>query len=295
MRVFLTGATGFVGSAILPELLSAGHQVLGYARSDEAAAKLIALGAEVQRGELTDIASLTKGAKSCDGVIHTAFIHDFSKFTENVEIDRLATIALVEALAGTGKPLITTSGLALLPPGRTATEADTPISPDLPRAAAEQIVISSATQGIRSAVVRLSPSVHGAGDHGFVPMLINTAREKGYAAYIGDGANLWPAVHRHDAAVLYRLVLDQAPAGLRWHGVAEEGVPMRDIARAIGQGLGISVKSLTEAEGEAYFTWFLRFASMNVSASSAATRNQLGWQPTGPGLLADISSAGYFS
>jgi len=293
MRVFLTGATGFVGSAILPELLAAGHQVLGYARSDEAAAKLTAQGAEVQRGELTDLASLTAGAKASDAVIHTAFIHDFSKFMENVEIDRLATIALVEALAGTGKPLITTSGLALLPPGRTATEADAPISPGLPRAAAEEIVITAVKNGIRSAVVRLSPSVHGAGDHGFVPHLINLAREKGYAAYIGEGANLWPAVHRLDAGTLYRLVLENGAGGLRWHGVAEEGVPMRDIATAIGQGLNIPVKSLTEAEAEAYYGWFLRFAGMNVPSSSAATRKLLGWQPSGPGLLDDIRNAGY--
>ena len=294
MKVFVTGATGFVGSAILPELLAAGHQVLGYARTDEAAAKLTAQGAQVQRGELTDLASLTAGAKASDAVIHTAFIHDFSKFMENVEIDRLATIALVEALAGTGKALITTSGLAFLPPGRLATEADVPVSPELPRAAAEEMVIAAAGQGVRSAVVRLSPSVHGAGDHGFVPRLVALAREKGFAAYVGEGANLWPAVHRLDAGALYCLVLEQAPGGLRWHGVAEEGVPMRDIAGAIGQGLNIPVRSLTEAEGAEYFDWFLRFACMNVPSSSAATRKLLGWHPSGPGLLADIRDAGYF-
>jgi len=294
MRVFLTGATGFVGSAILPELLAAGHQVLGYARSDDAAAKLTALGAEVQRGELTDLASLTAGARASDAVIHTAFIHDFSKFMENVEIDRLATIAFVEALAGTGKTLITTSGLAFLPPGRVATEADVPVSPDMPRAAAEEMVIAAAAQGIRSAVVRLSPSVHGAGDHGFVPRLIDFAREKGFAAYVGEGANVWPGVHRLDAGALYRLVLEHAAGGLRWHGVAEEGVPFRDIATAIGQGLNIPVRSVSGAEAEAYFTWFLRFASMDVPSSSAATRKLLGWQPKNPGLLADISTAGYF-
>jgi len=213
---------------------------------------------------------------------------------ENVEIDRLATIALVEALAGSGKALITTSGLAFLPPGRQLTEADVPVSLDLPRAAAEEITIAAAGQGIRAAVARLSPSVHGAGDHGFVPLLINLAREKGYAAYVGEGANRWPAVHRLDAAALYRLVLEQAPGGLRWHGVAEEGIPFRDIATAIGQGLNIPVKSLTAAEAEAYFTWFLPFASMDIPSSSAATRKRLGWQPSGPGLLADIANAGYF-
>lgn len=293
MRVFLTGATGFVGSAILPELLAAGHQVLAYARSDGTAAKLTALGAQVQRGELTDLASLTAGAKASDAVIHTAFIHDFSKFMENVEIDRLATRALVEALAGSGKTLITTSGLASLQHGRTATEADLPISPEIPRVAAETMVIDAASQGIRSAVVRLAPSVHGAGDHGFVPLLINLAREQGYAAYVGDGGNLWPGVHRLDAGTLYRLILEQAAAGLRWHGVAEEGVPMREIAGAIGQGLNIPVKSLNAEEAEAYFTWFLRFASMNIPTSSTVTRKLLGWQPTGPGLLADMR-ANYF-
>jgi nucleoside-diphosphate-sugar epimerase len=295
MRVFLTGATGFVGSAILPEVLAAGHQVLGFARSDDAAAKLAAQGVEMQRGELTDLASLTAGAQACDAVIHTAFIHDFAKFMENVEIDRIATQTLIAALAGTGKTFINTSGVAFLPPGRLATETDVAVSPDLPRVAAEEMTIAAAKHGIRSAVVRLSPSVHGAGDHGFIPLIIAMARQHGFAAYIGEGDNVWPAVHRRDAGKLYQLVLDKAEGGQRWHGVAEQGVKMRDIANAIGQGLGIPVKSLTAEEGEAYFTWFLRFAMLDVPASNDATRTRLGWQPTGPGLIEDISKAGYFS
>jgi len=299
MRVFVTGATGFIGSAIVGELLPAGHQVLGLARSDAAASTLAGLGIEAHRGELSDADTLAAGARACDGVIHTAFNHDWSTSREAAaETDRRAVEALAGALEGSAKPLVVTSGtlmLALLAPGRTGTEADAPGSSAIPRAASELAVQAAAGRGVRASVVRLSPTVHGAGDHGFVPMLIDIARRTGISGFVGDGANRWPAVHRLDAARLFRLALEKAAPGARLHGVAEEGVPMRAIAETIGTALGLPVKSLTEDEAQAHFDWLARFVALDNPTSSALTRSSLGWRPQEPELLTDMRDSGYFA
>jgi len=296
MRVFVTGATGFIGSAVVHELLAAGHRVLGLARSDEAAATLAGLGVDVQRGELADTDSLAAGARACDGVIHTAFIHDFSTYEANAETDRRALDALARALEGTGKPLVATSATAVIASGGIGTELDAPMVEGHGRIrGASEAVLSAAEHGVRVSVVRLSPSVHGAGDHGFVPMLIGFARRTGFAAYVGDGANRWPAVHRLDAARLFRLALEKAPAGSRLHGAAEEGVAMRAIAETIGAGLGLPVRSLTKDEARAHFGWMANFVAIDNPVSSAITRETMGWRPEQPGLLTDMREAGYFS
>jgi nucleoside-diphosphate-sugar epimerase len=302
MRVFLTGATGFIGTAVVRELLAAGHEVLGLARSDAAADTLSLMGKNgrvmAHRGDLTDTASLVSGARACDGVIHTAFDHgflsDFSKFQASADLDRLALEAMAGALEGTGKPLVATSGTALIAAGRLATENDTPAAGGPGHVRMSERVLASAGRGVRAAIVRLPPSVHDQGDHGFVPMLIETARSKGFSAFIGDGANLWPSVHRVDAARVFRLALEKAAPGAQVHGVAEEGIAFSAIAGAIGAGLGVPVRSVSAEEARAHFGAFAGFAGVDNPTSSAITRETLGWQPQETGLLADMK-AHYFS
>ncbi|GAB2175554.1 SDR family oxidoreductase [Dongia sp. agr-C8] len=293
MRVFVTGATGFVGSAVVQELIESGHAVIGLVRSDAGAKALAATGATVHRGDVQDLNSLQSGAAQADAVIHTAFIHDFTKFKESCEIDRRAIAAMGETLAGSSKPLIVTSGTGLLPSGRRTTEEDTP-GEGLPRVATEEAAAGVQARGVNVSVMRLPPSVHGDGDHGFVPMLIAMAHEKGASAYIGDGNNRWGAVHRLDAARLYRLVLERGNGPARYHATAEEGVPFKEIAGVIGRRLGLPVVSKSPEEAQAHFTWFAHFAALDNRASSARTRAITGWEPTGPGLIADIDRDAYF-
>jgi len=293
MRVFVTGATGFIGTAVVRELIDAGHQVLGLARSDAGAKSLIAAGADVHRGSLEDLESLRSGATAADGVIHTAFIHDFNNYAPAAEADRRAIETLGGALAGSDRPLIVTSGTLLVQgQGSLATEEDGS-NPNFPRKS-EATALALAARGVRSSVLRLSPSVHGNGDHGFVPRLISIAREKEVSAFIGDGLNRWPTVHRLDAAHLYRLMLEKGSAGARYHGVADEGVPTREIAEAIGRGLNVPVVSKSGEEAADHFGWIARFFSIDGPASSALTQRQLGWRPVQPGLIADLSAAHYF-
>ena len=295
MRVFVTGATGFVGSAVVQALLQAGHQVLGLARSEASAQALTDAGADVHRGSIEDLQSLASGAAQADGVIHTAFIHDFSQFLENCEKDRLAIGALGAALKGTDKPLIVTSGTALVSNGQLATENDLPDPQGQnPRIASDQAAAALAEQGVHVSLVRLPPSVHGAGDHGFVPMIIAMAREKGESAYIGAGQNLWPAVHRLDAARVFVLALEKGASNAIYHANSEEGVPFCEIATLIGKHLNLPVVSKNAQEAGEHFGWFTHFASLNNPTSSQITREVLGWKPEHQDLLTDIDTAGYF-
>jgi len=299
MRVFVTGASGFIGSAVVRELLGAGHEVTGLARSDTSAAALAAAGAKVHRGALDDLDSLGDGAQAADGVIHLAFIHDFSDYAAAGAADLRAVETMGAALDGTGKPFVITSGtlmLTIIAPGRLGTEQDTagPESSSFPRIASESAVLALAERGVRSSVVRLSPTVHGTGDHGFVPRLINIAREKGVSAYVGDGSNRWPAVHRLDAARLYCLALEQAAAGSVLHGAAEEGVPFRDIAGVIGRHLGLPVVSISPDEAGAHFGFMSAFVPLDNPTSNALTRELLGWQPVHPALIPDLEAGHYF-
>jgi nucleoside-diphosphate-sugar epimerase len=294
MRVFVTGATGFIGTAIVQELISAGHQVLGLARSDAAASALTAARAEVHRGDLEDLDSLRSGAAASDGVIHAGFIHDFTRFKEVCEVDRLAIETIGNVLAGSGRPLIVTSGAALVSPGSLAAETIIPpFNPAWPRAS-EQAADAAAALGVRASVVRLSPSVHGDGDlHGFVPILINIAREKGVSAYIGEGHNRWNAVHRLDAAHLFRLALEHAVAGRRFHGVGEEGIAFKAIAEAIGKQLNIPVTSVSPEAAATHFGWVGGIVALDCPASNQLTREGLNWHPTQPTLLADLEQGIY--
>ena len=276
MRVFVTGATGFVGSAVVEDLIQAGHQVLGLARSDEAAATLTGLGAEVQRGSLLDIDSLITGAKACDGVIHTSFIHDFSNMPESAKTDLAAIEAIGAALAGSGKPFVVTSAIGILQPGRISVESDAPMagSAGSYRIPSELAALALAGSAVRASVVRLPPSVHGDGDHGFIPALIGTARKQGSSAYIDDGMTRWPAVHRRDAARLYRLALEGGVAGTVYHAVGEQGVATREIAGVIGRRLNLPVVAVSEDHVAAHFGWMGRFFGMDCPASSEQTRQQ---------------------
>jgi nucleoside-diphosphate-sugar epimerase len=299
MRVFVTGASGFIGSAIVQELIGAGHQVLGLARSDAAAKSLADAGATVHRGSLNDLDSLRRGAAASEGVIHTAFIHDWkyiADYAAACETDRLAVEAIGASLSESGRPFVVTSGTALLKPGRVGTEED---APDLSSAAAlriasEEAALSMASRGVRVSVVRLAPAVHGDGKAGFVSVLIGLAREKGVSAYVGDGLNRWPSVHRLDAVRLYRLALEKGTAGARFHGIADEGVPVRDIAQVIGRRLHIPVVAKSPAEAAEHFGWFAHFAAIDTPASNRRTQERLGWRPTHPALISDLEGASYF-
>ncbi|OJZ72286.1 3-beta hydroxysteroid dehydrogenase [Mycobacterium paraffinicum] len=295
MHVFVTGASGHIGSAVVDELVQAGHHVSGLARSDESAAALAAKGVRAHRGDLDDLDGLQSAAAASDGVIHLAFKHDFDNFVAAAESDLRAVEAIGEALVGSGRPFVSTSGtllLSLLGQGGLATEHDT--VPGGPRVDSENAVIALAERGVRSSVIRLSPLVHSNLDHhGFTSHLVSTARSTGVSAYLGDGANRWPAVHTLDAAHLYRLALEKAPAGTRLHGVADEGVPFRDIAAVIGRHLGVPAVSIP-AEEAGHFGFLALFAALDNPTSSALTRKVLEWQPEGPGLLEDLEAGHYF-
>jgi nucleoside-diphosphate-sugar epimerase len=290
MHVFMTGATGFIGSVVVEELRAAGHRVTGLARSDEAAAKLAGWGVVVRRGDVDDAAGLAEAAHASDGVIHCAFGSDFSRYPEMGEIDLAAVSAMADALAGSGKPLVVTSGMTAGVVGRLATEADPAQTEGMlsVRGRPEARALEAAQQGVRGMVVRLPPSVHDVGQQGLVTMLIAMARQAGLSPYVGDGANRWPAVHRRDAARLFRLALERGEPGQRLHAVGEEAVTARAIAEAIGRKLGLPTRSLTPDEAPAHFGWLAAFAANDFPASSAATQGSVGWTPTHPGLIAGL-------
>lgn len=297
MKVFVTGATGFIGSAVVNELLGAGHQVLGLARNETSAQKVINVGAEVHYGDLNDLESIKSGAQSADGIIHLGFIHDFTRFAEVCAIDKQVIETIGEAIMGTEKPFLVTSGTAIVAQPEIVSEHQR-ISPTShnPRIASEIAVDIIAEKGCKVAVVRLPPSVHGEGDlHGFVPILVNLAREKGKAGVINGGQNVWPAVHRLDAARAFRLALESSwPSGTRFHAVAEQGIEMKTIAGLISQHLDVPLVSLSTEEAAEYFTWFVHFASFNNPTSSEITKAMLNWEPTAPSLIEDLETKVYF-
>jgi nucleoside-diphosphate-sugar epimerase len=293
MRVFVTGASGWIGSAVVPELIGAGHQVLGLARSDSSAAAVAAAGAEVLRGDLDDLDALRGGAAGSDGVIHLAFIHDFTQFEDSIAADRRAIETMGAVLEGSGKPLVIASGTPAVP-GRVATERDEPAAsgPLAARAATARAALGMAARGVRSSVMGLPRTVHGDGDHhGFIARLIGIARDKGVSGYVGDGSNRWPAVHVLDAAHLFRLAVEHAPAGSRLHAVGDEGVPLRDIAEVIARHLNLPTASVPAGD----FGWLGQVLAVDQPASGALTRELLGWRPVQPGLIEDLDKGHYFS
>jgi nucleoside-diphosphate-sugar epimerase len=297
MRVFVTGASGWIGSAVVDELLVAGHDVIGLARSDASAAAIVAKGAEVLRGDLDDLDSLRAGAKDADAVIHLANKHDFDNPAVSNAAERGAVQTIGDTLVGSDRPFVFASGAAGLAPGRASTEADPSPhhGPDSMRGGAENLGLEYADRGVRSMSARFAPTVHGAGDHGFIAQLVGIARDRGIAGYVGEGANVWPAVHRSDAARLVRLGLEQAPAGTILHAVAEEGVPTRTIAEAIGRGLDLPVESIAPEDVAAHFGWIGAFFGMDLPVSSVVTQERFSWSPTGPTLLEDLAAGAYFS
>jgi nucleoside-diphosphate-sugar epimerase len=307
MRVFITGASGWIGSAVVPELIGAGHQVVGLARSDASAAALTEAGAEVRRGTIDDLDTLRAGAAESDGVIHLAFKHDIAfsgGFDAAADADRLAIDAFGDVLAGSDRPFVIAAGVLGLAPGKVATEQDglvpDPAGPQgasgpARRLANAQATVALADRGVRSSVLRLPPTVHGDGDHGFLAAIVAAAREKGISGYIGDGANRWPAVHRSDAARLFRLALESAPAGSTLHAVSDEGVPIRAVAEVIGRHLDLPVVSVSPDDAAGHFTWLGALIGLDSPASSARTRELLGWQPVEPGLIADLEKGHYFA
>ena len=308
MRVFVTGASGWIGSAVVPELIGAGHQVIGLARSDASAAALTAAGAEVHRGTLDDLDSLRNAAAASDGVIHLAFKHDLAfsgDFQGAADADRRAVETIGEALAGSDRPFVLASGTLGAAPGRVATERDGHGVPDpavaamagagpMTRRATAELVLSLASRSVRSSVVRLPPTNHGDGDNGFMATIVGIARDKGVSGYIGDGSNRWPAVHRLDFARLFRLAVEKAPAGSTLHAVADEGVPIRDIAEVIGRHLNVPVASIAPEDAPGHFTWLAGFIGLDSPASSALTRELMGWHPVHPGLIEDLDKGHYF-
>jgi nucleoside-diphosphate-sugar epimerase len=296
MRVFVTGASGWIGSAVVADLIDAGHEVTGLARSDASATAVQEAGAEVVRGSLDDLEVLSRAAGAADGVIHTAYIHDFSQMEAAAETDRRVIETLGAALAGSDRPLVVTTGTGVLHPGRPVIEDDRhdPSTPGHPRRENESVALGLAERGVRVSIVRPAPSVHGEGDHGFVARLVEIARERGASGYVGDGANRWAAVHRLDAARLYRLALEQAPAGSVYHAVGDEGVATRDIADAIARHLSLPLVSVDSDDAAEHFGWLGAFFSWDAPASNALTRERLGWEPTHQGLLADLEEGFYF-
>jgi nucleoside-diphosphate-sugar epimerase len=306
MRVFVTGASGWIGSAVVPELIGAGHEVVGLARSQESAGALAAAGAEVQRGALDDLEVLADAAAASDGVIHLAFKHDIAfsgDFAGAAAADRAAVEVMCEALAGSDRPFVLASGLLGLTPGRVATEQDglvpgpervgVPPGPQA-RLATAQRVLALASEGIRTSVMRLPPTNHGDGDNGFIATLVDIARDNGVSGFVGDGSNRWPAVHRLDSATLFRLALESAPAGSALHAVADEGVPIRDVADVIGKHLGVPVASIAPEDASAHFTWLAHFIALDSPAASTSTRKLLRWEPVQLGLIEDLDQGHYF-
>ncbi len=294
MRIFVTGASGWIGAATVAELLAAGHQVVGLARSDTSAAAIAAAGADVRRGSLEDLDVLSEVATDSDGVVHLGYSHDFSQMEAAARMDAAALVAIATALEGTDKPLAIASGVAGLVAGRVATEQDNPEAGRHPRIAGANAALSYAERGVRTSAVRFAPTVHGPGDHGFIAVLVAIAREKGVSGYVGDGSSRWPAVHRLDAARLVRLAVEEAPAGTSLHAVAEEGVASREIAEAIGRGLNLPVEAVPAERAVEHFGWIGPIFAIDCPASSTLTQERFGWKPEQPGLIADLDAGYYF-